>query len=92
MKLKNSVSGKSDRQKEVPCLQELTILLASFKTNEFDESLCKREIETLRQTNIAYMQKRKLEKEASQKGIVSIGRNLSYRQLNKFMRGYPNPA
>lgn len=92
MKLNNTVSGKSDRQKEVPCLQELTILLASLKTNDFDESLCKREVETLRQTNIAYTQKRKLEKEATHRGIVSTGRTLSYRQLNKFMRGYPSPA
>lgn len=92
MRLNNYVSGKSDRQAEVPCLQELTILLASLKTNEFDESLCKKEIEILRQTNLDHLQKKKTIKEAAQKGILATGRNLTFRQLNKFMRNYPNPS
>lgn len=92
MRLNNYVSGKSDRQTEVPCLQEITVLLASLKTNEFDESLCKKEIELLQKTNIEHLDKKKKIKEAAQRGVLATGRDLTFRQLNKFMRNFPNPS
>ena len=91
MKLKNSVSGKSDRTPEVPCLHELSILFASLKDNEFDNSLCNKEIETLQKANVNYLNKKLAEKQITNKGIMKLGRDLNFRQLNKYLKGFPNP-
>lgn len=58
LKLRNRVSGKSDRQKLAPCIQELTALFAKMKEHEFDEQLCAKEIETLRKANRDYLTSR----------------------------------
>lgn len=91
LKLRNHVSGKSDRQPEVPCLHELTLLFASLKTHEFDDLLCVREADKLRQANVEYLTKRFHQKRLVNQGIVAPGKNLSFRQINIFLKGYPNP-
>lgn len=55
MKLRNHVSGKSDRQKTAPCIQELTVLFAKLKEHEFNEELCVKETAILRAANREYL-------------------------------------
>ncbi|KAJ9583387.1 hypothetical protein L9F63_022253, partial [Diploptera punctata] len=45
MKLKPTVSGKGNRTSDVSCLQEMAIMLACFKTNDFNQNLCSKEID-----------------------------------------------
>lgn len=91
MKLRNMVSGKSDRTAEVPCLQELSILFASLKNNEFNESFCKKEIENVQRAHVAHMNKKFADSQTLTRGVVSTGRDLTFRELNKYLKGYPNP-
>lgn len=91
LRLRNHVSGKSDRTAEVPCLQELSVLFASMKNNEFNETLCRKEIENVQKAHVAHLNKRFADRETFNRGIVSTGRDLTFRQLNKYLRTFPNP-
>lgn len=91
MRLRNFVSGKSDRTAEVPCLQELSVLFAGLKNNEFNESVCRKEIENLQRAHVAHLNKRFAERQTYSKGVVSVGKDLTFRQLNKYLKGFPNP-
>lgn len=55
MKIRNHVSGKSDRQKAAPCIQELTVLFAKLKEHEFNDELCAKETAVLREANREYL-------------------------------------
>lgn len=91
MRIRNMVSGKSDRTAEVPCLQELSVLFASLKNNEFNESFCTKEIEKVRQAHVVHLNKKFADRQTYTRGVVSTGRDLTFRQLNKYLKGYPNP-
>lgn len=91
MRLRNFVSGKSDRTAEVPCLQELSVLFASLKNNDFNESFCTKEIEKVQNAHVAHLNKKFANSQILTKGVVSTGRDLTFRQLNKYLKGYPNP-
>lgn len=91
MRLRNYVSGKSDRDTMVPCLQELTILFASLKNNDFNEAFCTKEIEKVQSAHVTHLNKKFADGQIFTKGVVSTGRDLTFRQLNKYLKGYPNP-
>lgn len=58
LKIDNSVSGKSGRIKLAPCIQELTALFAKLKDHDFNETLCAKEVATLREANREYLTNR----------------------------------
>lgn len=91
LKLKNSVSGKSDSQKEVACLQEMAVLFACLKTNDFIEANCMKEITTFKGCYKTNIDKEFATKQSKHKNIAVPGRDVTYKQLNKYMRMYPNP-
>lgn len=91
LRLRNFVSGKSDRTAEVPCLQELSILFASLKNNEFNDAACRKEVQTLQAAHVAHLNKRFADRQTYTKGVVSVGKDLTFRQLNKYLKGFPNP-
>lgn len=91
LRIRNFVSGKSDRTAEVPCLQELSVLFASMKNSEFTESMCRKEIENVQKAHVAHLNKRFAERQTYNQGVISTGRDLTFRQLNKYLRTYPNP-
>ncbi|XP_055374534.1 coiled-coil-helix-coiled-coil-helix domain-containing protein 1 [Condylostylus longicornis] len=91
LRLKNRVSGKADSISEVECLQEMAILFACMKDNEFAEKYCQKEISNFQKCFKFHMDKNFQAKQQENLGIIVPGRNLNYRQLNKYMRGYPNP-
>jgi predicted hydrocarbon binding protein len=91
LKLKNSVSGKSDSESNVACLQEMTILLACMKKNDFNEPLCNKEIGTFQNCYTSFLDKSFAMKKTQNKGILTPGKNLNYKQLNKFLKLHPNP-
>lgn len=91
LRIRNYVSGKSDRTAEVPCLQELSVLFASMKNNEFNDSFCRQEIEAVQKAHVAHLNKRFADRQTFNKGVVSTGRDLTFRQLNKYLNRFPNP-
>lgn len=111
LKLKNSVSGKSDSQKEVnfvqrefiknlipgepslqvACLQEMAVLFACLKTHDFLESNCLKEITTFKGCYKTNIDKDLSIKQSKHKNIAVPGKDVTYKQLNKYMRMYPNP-
>ncbi|XP_037926659.1 coiled-coil-helix-coiled-coil-helix domain-containing protein 1 [Hermetia illucens] len=91
LRLKNRVSGKADSQTEVACLQEMTILFTCLKENDFQESLCSKEVQTFNKCYKTFMDTSFQAKKVDSQGAVKPGKDLNYKQLNKYMRRYPNP-
>ncbi|XP_013102407.2 small ribosomal subunit protein mS37 [Stomoxys calcitrans] len=91
LRLKNTVSGKADSGSDVACLQEMTVLFACLKDNDFAEKMCNKEISQFKKCYKVYMDRKTAAKETINKGIITPGKELNYKQLNKYMRRYPNP-
>ncbi|KAH8291166.1 hypothetical protein KR054_009389 [Drosophila jambulina] len=91
LRLKNTVSGKADSGNDVACLQEMGVLFACLKDNEFVEKYCHKEISQFQNCFKCYMDRKFEAKKTVNQGIVQPGNNLNYKQLNKYMRRYPNP-
>lgn len=91
LRLKNRVSGKSNSTSEVACLQEMAILFACLKDNEFVERFCSKEIANFQGCYKNFLDKNYKAKQTENQGVVAPGKNLNYKQLNKYLRKYPNP-
>lgn len=91
IRLRNHLSGKSDRQEEVACLQEMISLFSKMKNNDFNEKLCLDEIGILKNSYNKYMIEKCERKAVADSGIVQPGRDLTSKQLNKYFKLYPNP-
>uniref|UniRef100_A0A1A9WI50 CHCH domain-containing protein n=1 Tax=Glossina brevipalpis TaxID=37001 RepID=A0A1A9WI50_9MUSC len=91
LRLKDRVSGKADSGSDVACLQEMSILFACLKDNDFVEKYCPKEISQFKKCYKNYMDTKQVQKANINQGIITPGYNLNYRQLNKYMRRFPNP-
>ncbi|ALC40890.1 CG12848 [Drosophila busckii] len=92
LRLKNTVSGKADSGSDVACLQEMGVLFACLKDNEFVEKYCHKEISQFKNCYKFYMDRKLEAKKTVNQGIVTPGNNLNYKQLNKYLRRFPNPV
>uniref|UniRef100_A0A182NU94 CHCH domain-containing protein n=1 Tax=Anopheles dirus TaxID=7168 RepID=A0A182NU94_9DIPT len=92
LRLKNHVSGKTDKTSDVACLQEMTVLFSCLKTNEFNESLCSKEVGNFQRCYKVFLDKKTAKKETSSKGVLVAGKDLNYKQLNKVLKKYPTSA
>lgn len=91
LKLKGSVSGKGDKTLDVCCIQEMSILFACLKQNEFNEKLCSKEIQSFQNCYTDYMQKKSVKKQKEAKGLLTPGeKKLSHKQVNKLLKSFPN--
>ncbi len=79
-----------DSGTEVACLQELTVLFASMKNNDFNENKCSKEISTLQKNYKEFLDK-KFELKHKDSKILTAGRVLNSKQVNKYLKGFPNP-
>lgn len=91
LKLRNFVSGKGGQQSDVACIQEMTILFSCLKNNDFNQTACAKEISTFKGCYKGFMDTKFATKQARAKGGVSTGKKLHARELNVFLRGFPNP-
>lgn len=90
LQLKNSVSGKSEKDKQNPCIQEMMSLFACLKKNDYDQTPCNQEIDILNSCHKSYKITSKHEKDQLRMGILSPGaKNLNHRQLNMLLKKYP---
>lgn len=91
LKLKPTVSGKGDKVSEVCCIQEMSVMLACFKTYEFNQALCSKEIDSFKNCYAKHMNTKQVKKEQAEKGILTPGeKKLSYKQVNILLKRYPN--
>lgn len=84
------VSGKVDSQSSVACLQEMTVLFAAMKTSDFNEKVCAKEIQALQKANLDALQ-RNADASSKNKGLLTTGKVLNSKQINKYLRQFPNP-
>uniref|UniRef100_A0A182Y041 Uncharacterized protein n=1 Tax=Anopheles stephensi TaxID=30069 RepID=A0A182Y041_ANOST len=92
LRLKNHVSGKTDKTSDVACLQEMAVLFSCLKTHDFNESLCAKEVSTFKRCYKVFLDKKMAKKETSSKGVLVAGKDLNYKQLNKVLKKYPTSA
>ncbi|XP_053675662.1 uncharacterized protein LOC128725913 [Anopheles nili] len=92
LKLKSHVSGKTDKSSDVACLQEMAVLFSCLKTNDFNESLCSKEVSGFQRCYKVYLDNKTAKKETSSKGMLIPGKDLNYKQLNKVLKKYPTSA
>lgn len=89
MKNNFAVSGKVDSQKQVPCLHEMSILFAALKNTEFNENQCMKEIDALKKAHVTSMSTAREDKLKNAGQITTTGRLLNSKQLNKYLRKFP---
>lgn len=90
LKLKNRVSGKGDNLSEVCCLHEMSVLFACFKTHDFAQSPCSKEMESFQKCYLAHLEKVRIRKEREAKGILTPGeRKMSHKQVNLLLKNFP---
>lgn len=91
LKLRTHVSGKGDNRTEVHCIYEMSVMFACFKENEFNQSLCSKEIENFQTCFKQTTAMKNLKKEREAKGILTPGdKKMSSRQLNQLLSAHPN--
>lgn len=91
LKLRDRVSGKGSRQSDVACVQEMTIMFACLKSNEFNQVACAKEISSFDGCYKKHLDTKFEERQARLKGGMATGKKLHARELNVYLRKYPNP-
>ncbi|XP_059618793.1 small ribosomal subunit protein mS37 [Phlebotomus argentipes] len=91
MRLRDSVSGKGGQDSNVACLHEMSVVFACLKGADFNESACAREIGSLKKCYKVFLETKAKNKAEDKAGTVVTGRNLNYKQLNKYLRLFPQP-
>ncbi|KAG8230770.1 hypothetical protein J437_LFUL017828 [Ladona fulva] len=90
LKLKTSVSGKGDKTSDVACIQEMSVLFACLKKNEFNQTPCSNEIQSFSKCYKNFLDTKSQRKEMERKGILIHGeKKLNFKQINLLMKHYP---
>ncbi|XP_008560842.1 coiled-coil-helix-coiled-coil-helix domain-containing protein 1 [Microplitis demolitor] len=88
--LRNRVTGKNSKQNEKGCLQEVSIVLACLKDNDFENSMCTKEIDDFNNCFKTYTKNKEFAKAEARKGnLVPGAKNLKYMQINKLLSMHP---
>ncbi|CAH1365156.1 hypothetical protein MTP99_001448 [Tenebrio molitor] len=91
LKLKDRVSGKGDKSSDVCCIYEMSVLFACFKTHDFNQAPCSKEIAAFQKCYLGHLEKTRVQKEREAKGVLTPGeKKLSHRQINKLLDKFPN--
>jgi len=85
------VSGKSDSQTKVACLQEIQVMFAALKESDFDEKSCVKEIQDLKMANLKALGEAREEKLKNAGSVVTTGNKLTSQQLNIYLNRFPQP-
>lgn len=81
--LKNSVSNRKEKNKVVPCVEELGVLLSCWKTTDFSPNSCTKEIKAFNECHAAFL------KTANDPGKVA--NKLTCDDVNKLLKKFPQP-
>lgn len=92
LKLKDKVSGKGDRSKDRACVQEMFVMFACLKKNEFENARCSEEIKKFQVCATNNFSDKYKRKQDILLGNISTGsNNLSPREVNYLLQKFPNP-
>lgn len=90
LRLKNSVSGKSEKEESSGCVQEIINLINCLKNTNYDQALCSKEINILSQCHTIHKETMRKEKEQSKKGFLNPGaKRLNHRQIGVLLKRFP---
>lgn len=91
LKLKAGVSGKGQKTSEACCIYEMSVMFACLKDNDFQQSMCGKEIESFQKCYSNNMKEKAQRKERDLKGVLTPGeKDLTAKQLNMLLQKYPN--
>lgn len=91
LKLKGQVSGKGEKSSDVVCLHEMSVLFACLKKNDFNQSMCSKEIGSFQKCYTTSLSKKQTKKEHESKGILTPGqKNLTHKQVNQLLKRFPD--
>ncbi|KAK7111716.1 small ribosomal subunit protein mS37-like [Littorina saxatilis] len=91
--LRGYVSNKSDKLTKAQCVEEMSVLMACWKRNDFNQQRCSPELATFQKCAVAAQAAEKAAREAAKQGktVDTSGRNPSG-QVNKMLQRFPQPA
>lgn len=90
MKLKNSVSNKGERDDVNPCVQEIMNLLSCLKKNDYNQTSCTNELDTLSQCHSVHRETKKKEQDLSKRGFLNPGaKQLNPHQIRILLKRFP---
>ncbi|VDL18947.1 unnamed protein product [Hymenolepis diminuta] len=94
--LKNKVSGKGEKETRAVCVEEMALMLACLKTNDYEEKPCSQVIDSFKRCVIAAEARRERNKEARKMGHFNTDpddadevKKLSSIQINRVLRRFP---
>ncbi|XP_068112875.1 small ribosomal subunit protein mS37 [Hyperolius riggenbachi] len=83
--LPDHVSNKKDKLAEATCLTEMSVMMACWKENAFNDKICSKEIKSF----YGCVAKAEANRKAGVQQELSAGR-LPSDKVNKLLRRYPN--
>ncbi|XP_043592586.1 coiled-coil-helix-coiled-coil-helix domain-containing protein 1 isoform X1 [Bombus pyrosoma] len=90
LKLKNRICGSTIRTLEDKCLYEMTLLFGCWKENNFEDSMCNKEMKNLYECYNKYMKNTAMKKELQRIEIPNPNaKNLTSKQITYLLRMYP---
>ncbi|CAD7077528.1 unnamed protein product [Hermetia illucens] len=84
-------NARAPQRESIVPFQEILPLRLKNRENDFQESLCSKEVQTFNKCYKTFMDTSFQAKKVDSQGAVKPGKDLNYKQLNKYMRRYPNP-
>ncbi|KAL1124235.1 hypothetical protein AAG570_002005 [Ranatra chinensis] len=90
LKLRNQVSAKGSTKGGAACIQEMSVLFACLKKNDFKDNLCSQEITKFYNCYQSYEEAKRAQNEREKRGELSPGeKRLSHAQANLLIKKYP---
>lgn len=90
LRLREYVSGRGSGSDNVTCIQEMSVMMACFKANEFEQAPCAPEISKF-QNCVTESRKAMLEREEMLKKGITVGaKKLNHFQVNKLLKKHPD--
>lgn len=90
--LRDYVSNKSDKSTSAQCVEEMSVMMACWKRNDFNQQRCSQELANFNKCAVAAKAAEKVAKEAAREGkAVDNSGKYPSSQVNKLLQRYPQP-
>uniref|UniRef100_A0A8C0F049 Coiled-coil-helix-coiled-coil-helix domain containing 1 n=1 Tax=Bubo bubo TaxID=30461 RepID=A0A8C0F049_BUBBB len=83
--LANKVANRREQAGEATCITEMSVMMACWKQNDFNDTACAEEIRMFHDC----VAKAEKERKNQNKDILSSGENLTSSKVNKLLRRFP---
>lgn len=88
LRLRNHISGKAIRSRGKNCIQEMYVMMACLKKQEFDQTDCGREVQAFRKCSDHLAAELAIKKKRAQ-SVATSGHELTTKQMNEFLKKFP---